>query len=125
MVQTLDPMGEKKKILPILLEDCQLPTRLRILSYFDFRDPNERQTRLEHLIRDIKKDFAAAAPTLPHYPPLPAEHLDITRWPKTEFELFGRQQELARLDQAWQSADTNVISFVAFGGVGKTTLVNK
>ncbi len=29
------------------------------------------------------------------------------------------------LDEAWQSATTNVISFVAWGGVGKSTLVNK
>lgn len=26
MAQTLDPTGEKKKILPILLEDCELPS---------------------------------------------------------------------------------------------------
>jgi len=125
MLQTGDPMNLEKKIMPLMLQSCPLPKRLGVYTYADFKDKSNWDTEFNRLITQIKKDFAAPAPTAPHYPPLPAEHLDITRWPKTEFELFGRQQELARLDQAWQSAATNVISFVAFGGVGKTTLVNK
>ncbi len=125
MVQTLDPTGEKKKIVLILLEDCQLPTRLRILTYHDFRKPNERQTRLEHLIREIKKDFAALEPAKLAYPPLADEHVSIERLPYTGYELFGRQKELQTLDEAWAAAGTHVISFVAYGGVGKSTLLNK
>ncbi len=40
-------------------------------------------------------------------------------------ELFGREKELEQLDVAWESADTNIISFIAWGGVGKSTLINK
>ncbi len=40
-------------------------------------------------------------------------------------ELFGRQKELEILDKVWDSESTHVISLVAWGGVGKSTLVNK
>jgi len=37
--------------------------------------------------------------------------------------LFGREQELAALDQAWNDPTKHVLTIVAFGGVGKTSLV--
>ena len=51
--------------------------------------------------------------------------VDISGLPVTGAELFGRQAELALLDEAWASDKTNVVSLVAWGGVGKSTLVNK
>ncbi|MGH9769549.1 MAG: toll/interleukin-1 receptor domain-containing protein, partial [Blastocatellia bacterium] len=57
---------------------------------------------------------------------LPREdRIEISHLPVTGSDLFGRQKELAILDEAWESVATNVISFVAWGGVGKSTLVNK
>jgi tetratricopeptide (TPR) repeat protein len=38
--------------------------------------------------------------------------------------LVGRAQELARLDAAWRDARTRVLSIVAWGGAGKSTLVH-
>ena len=65
----------------------------------------------------------------PPAPPAPIwtmpEKLDTSRLPVTGSELFGRQAQLELLDEAWDSAATNVVSFVAWGGVGKSTLVNK
>jgi hypothetical protein len=37
--------------------------------------------------------------------------------------LFGREQDLAALDEAWANPRTHVLSVVAWGGVGKTALV--
>ena len=53
------------------------------------------------------------------------EKIDIGRLPETGATLFGREKELTQLDEAWASADTNIISFIAWGGVGKSTLINK
>jgi tetratricopeptide (TPR) repeat protein len=53
------------------------------------------------------------------------EKIDIHRMPVTGAELFGRRAEMAMLDQAWDSGRTYVVSLVAWGGVGKSTLVNK
>lgn len=65
----------------------------------------------------------------PPAPPPPAwtppDKIDIGRLPVTGAELFGRDRELALLDDAWKSGQTHVISLVGWGGVGKSTLVNK
>lgn len=51
--------------------------------------------------------------------------IDVSRLPYSGSELFGRDKELKKLDEAWQSETTNIISLIAWGGVGKSTLVNK
>ena len=51
MAQTLDPGSIKRKIIPILLDDCDIPLRLRILTYRDLRRDDPQQWQL--LIRDL------------------------------------------------------------------------
>ena len=53
------------------------------------------------------------------------EKISLAKLPSTSPDLFGRDDELAILDAAWTDPNTNIVSFVAFGGVGKTALVNK
>ena len=125
MLMIQDPIGLRKRILPLMLIDCELPTRLKIFTFADFREKEEWEFQFERMISQIKKDFATLAPEPLKYPPLSENNIDIMHLPRTGFELFGRQTELFQLDQAWESAKINVISFVAYGGVGKTTLVNK
>ena len=72
-----------------------------------------------------KSEYVAPVPQEPAWPALPDSCIDIERLPKTGEEVFGRTTELALLDIAWESLETNIISFVAWGGVGKSTLVNK
>ena len=56
----------------------------------------------------------------------PAEdYVSIERLPMTGSEFFGREGELKRLDEAWVEPATNVISLVAWGGVGKTSLIKR
>jgi len=50
---------------------------------------------------------------------------DLQRMPFTGAELFGRQKMIELLDKAWNSKEMTMLNFVAWGGVGKTTLVNK
>jgi hypothetical protein len=50
--------------------------------------------------------------------------LSLGRMPSTGSNLFGRTKELAGLTDAWEEAETNVVVLVAWGGVGKTALVN-
>ena len=59
----------------------------------------------------------------PRPPPAP-KRVDITRLPNTGSSLFGRNDELAELDKAWDEQTVNVIGFRAWGGVGKSALVN-
>jgi len=54
---------------------------------------------------------------------VPGLQLDLGRLPIPGPHLFGREEELARLDAAWQDPAIHVIALVAFGGVGKSALV--
>lgn len=55
----------------------------------------------------------------------PSVDICISHLPVTSSNLFGREQELKILDEAWSKPEVNVISLVAWGGVGKSALVNK
>lgn len=125
LLQTDSPLNSKKKIIPIMLENCDIPKRLKILNFADFADENEWDAQLQRVIKQINKDFEKTKPKKITYPALEAKHIDIKRLPQTGFELFGRHKELTLLNETWESGDTNIISFVAYGGVGKSTLVNK
>ena len=50
--------------------------------------------------------------------------VETHRLPATGKLLFGRSKQLAQLTKAWNSEKVNVITLVAFGGVGKSALVN-
>lgn len=52
------------------------------------------------------------------------EFISVSRLPSTGSSLFGRDVELEFLDSAWNGGATSILSFVAWGGVGKTALVN-
>ena len=125
MLQTDSPLNFNKKILPVMLEECDIPKRLKILNYADFTDKTQWDSQLERIIKQIKKDFCLLKPEKIEYPFLDIENIDIKRLPQTGFELFGRQKELKLLNDVWDSDKINVISFVAYGGVGKSTLVKK
>ena len=56
-------------------------------------------------------------------PPAPPE-VSLGSLPVTSSELFGREGELAQLDAAWVDSQTQVFVLVAWGGLGKTALVN-
>jgi tetratricopeptide (TPR) repeat protein len=51
-------------------------------------------------------------------------HADTLRLPLTDYTLFGRAEELRQLQTAWDNAKVNVVTVVAFGGTGKTALIN-
>jgi tetratricopeptide (TPR) repeat protein len=52
------------------------------------------------------------------------EKVSIARLPVTGSALFGRDEDLAFLDNAWTNPQVNAVSIVAWAGVGKSTLVN-
>jgi len=55
---------------------------------------------------------------------VPPEKIETTKLPTTDPIIFGREKELEILDKAWKNPHTKIISFIAWGGVGKTALVN-
>ncbi|MDQ3009302.1 MAG: toll/interleukin-1 receptor domain-containing protein [Acidobacteriota bacterium] len=124
-------------IIPVLLRPCAW----RAITWLEKMQMLPRDYK--SVSADFKDDwdtvFAAVAERVfeiidnpdykPPAPPAPAwempEKIDIARMPSTGSDLFGRAEELKLLDEAWTSPQTNLLSFIAWGGVGKSTLVNK
>ena len=124
-------------LIPVLLRPClwkavpwltpiqMLPRDGKCVSS-DFKDDWDVPfTEVAGCIFEILEDpgYQPPAPPPPRWSP--PEKVDIGRLPVTGAELFGRQRELERLDEAWESDQTHIVSLVAWGGVGKSTLVNK
>jgi tetratricopeptide (TPR) repeat protein len=72
---------------------------------------------------DAKSDKVRGSPRRPKA--FPEEYENIQRLRPTGRRLFGRTAELALLDRSWTEGSVNILSFVAWGGVGKTTLVTQ
>ncbi len=53
------------------------------------------------------------------------QRISLERLPTTDSTLFGRENELALLNNAWDDPQTSIVTLVAFGGIGKTALVNR
>jgi len=49
--------------------------------------------------------------------------VSISKLPSTRPELFGREAEIAVLNEAWANPQTNVLIIIGIGGQGKSTLV--
>jgi serine/threonine protein kinase len=51
--------------------------------------------------------------------------VSLARLPITGSAFFGREEDVAFLDAAWADQQINIVSIVAWAGVGKSTLVNQ
>ena len=50
--------------------------------------------------------------------------ISVARLPVTGKDVFGREEDIAFLDAAWANPEVNVVTIVAWAGVGKSTLLN-
>lgn len=127
---------EGMTIIPVLLRPCLWETVKWLAAIQMF--PRDGKTVSADFQGQEDVVFADAAREMhkaldnPDYRPAkaasawtPPEELDIGRLPATGFELFGRDKELQLLDEMWDSGSANVVSLVAWGGVGKSTLINQ
>ncbi len=77
-------------------------------------------------VLDFLQDvYKPPEPPAPRWAELAADCVSTERLPRTGAEVFGRKEELGLLDEVWESETTRIVSFVAWGGVGKSALVNK
>jgi serine/threonine protein kinase len=50
--------------------------------------------------------------------------ISLARLPVTGTDLFGREEDIVCLDDAWADRHVNIVTIIAWAGVGKSTLVN-
>ena len=126
---------EGLKIFPVIIRPCAWK-RVKWLSLMNLR-PRDGKPLMGGNEFQIETDVAAIAEEIAgigghaaeiskegKYLPLLPEKISLAKLPSTNPELFGREKELKLLDDAWTNPKTNIICFVAWGGVGKTALIN-
>ena len=84
-------------------------------------DARRRITR-----QSLQKTPSTASRAGTRKPParLGPKKISIARLPVTGSDVFGREEDIAFLDDAWANQHVNVVTIVAWAGVGKSTLVN-
>jgi hypothetical protein len=107
ILQTDDPTNEKKRLIPLLLEPCQLPKRLAMFTHADFTDRNNWETQLGRLLGQMGVTAAPGAASAGGYVRPGDEAVSLYKLPTTGKDLFGREKELAFLDAAWVDGDTH------------------
>src|SRR5580704_8606551 len=55
---------------------------------------------------------------------LEPQKISVARLPITGSDVFGREEDITFLDRAWANQHVNIVTIVAWAGVGKSTLVN-
>lgn len=55
LMQSEDPAGLRRRILPLMLKECKTPKRLAIFTYADFTQPIQWDKELERIIRAIEE----------------------------------------------------------------------
>jgi len=144
-------MREGMMIAPILLSPCaweivpwlsaiqMLPRKGTPLLALDEREQAEKLTETVVAIHSfLEKEKAKVASTetkeaiagleievkadTPYAKPL---NIDLSRLPASGFDVVGRDNKLQALNEAFHGSTFNIISLRAWGGVGKSTLVNK
>ena len=80
---------------------------------------------LFHRIELLRTIFPKYWPTYDRLEKLPPQRISVTRLPRSADRLFGREARLAQLAAAWTEKKLRVLTLVAWGGVGKTSLVAK
>lgn len=54
LVQTLDPTGRDRRLIPVFLLSCALPLRIGSLTYIDFTRLEDQARNVEHLIAALR-----------------------------------------------------------------------
>jgi hypothetical protein len=115
------------RVIPLIVRPCAWQ-QVEWLSSIQVRPKDGRPLSggSEH---QVEEELAALASEVAGGGPAPApvaaiSRISLAKLPTTSPDLFGRERELDTLDHAWDDPGTNVVTLVAWGGVGKTALVN-
>ena len=54
LIQTKDPAGRGRRILPLMVQPCNLPDRLQVFTYLDLTDPTQFDFQMQRLVAAIR-----------------------------------------------------------------------
>lgn len=119
LARTSDPVGLKKRTIPLLLEKCEIPEDISILTYVNFTRPDREALAWRQLLTALGAAPEAEAPRAPDHEDwfLPHPYLMPPNF-------TGRVSERGMLT-GWLNSDAAhpLLSLRALGGFGKSALV--
>jgi hypothetical protein len=59
LASTLDPAARQRRVIPLLLKPCELPLRIRALTYLDFTKPDETEFQFRRLVAALQGTASA------------------------------------------------------------------
>ena len=126
---------QRAPLPPERLKDVPLPVVVLLEKLLEkdparrFQSPHELLKAIPTITRAIDKRHRglqeiplASGPAATRKRPgrLVPKKISIARLPVTGSDIFGRDEDIAFLDRAWASRDVNVVTIVAWAGVGKS-----
>jgi hypothetical protein len=89
---TGDPAGRRRKLFPIMLKECKPPSRIAMLTWADFRQPDDHIDQFLRLLKQLQATIAVVEPPAVDASPFiagpPIMH------PR---DFFGREREIRRI----------------------------
>ena len=117
--QQPDVLAKGRSLIPVLIEDCDIPPLSRNILYIDFRDPADFERQFRKLLESVSP-AGSRDPTRSLVPSIPQPHIPHPYPMQTNFT--GRVRERRELTEWFVSDDCPVSACVAIGGMGKTAL---
>lgn len=125
-------------LVPILAEHCNidkyrwisqkevLPKGFKPIENIKKRNHNKEILKIVKRVEELlekqpeQKKEEAKSNIVINYPDNIAEN----NFPTSNDDFFGREKYFDVLDKAWDDEQVNILSFIAFGGIGKTSLID-
>lgn len=132
--------SRNKKYIPVFLADADIkliPDGLRSFTYYSVDDDDQYMRLYRYLTNqpeyvkpqpgsllklDTKKPFTQS--DAPANESVPTPIVDLSAMPTSSGTIVGRESEVEWLNKAWDDPKSRVVSVIAWGGVGKTSLIN-
>jgi len=118
LVGVADPAGRKRRLLPLMLEPCQPPVRISILTHADLTRFEGRADQFDRLLEQIQSDSKTVRQ------PLNALAQFIAGPPITHpRRFFGRERELKRIFNLLKNPPLQNAAIIGPRRSGKTSLL--
>ena len=118
LVGVNDPAGRRRKLFPLVIETCAIPTRLSLLTYADFTVADERDRQFERLLGQLRS-MLPPAPTVIEAPSPFIAGPPITQ-PR---HFFGHERMLKRLFNLLKRRPLQNAAVIGPRRSGKTSLL--
>jgi hypothetical protein len=102
LIQTRDPAGRGRRILPLTVQPCELPSRLQIFTYLDLTDPTQFDFQMRRLVVAIRSAPQPVAPAEAALAPKPAPPA------RPRARGFSHERGLAALGDLLAHADVQI-----------------